>query len=528
MALARLSLCKFWYLGYYSKCVNLHLSSSNLIDHLREDHLLGLNSHAVAYHYCEFASSPTLEPIYVAGSLVRQLTEQVNKIPQAVRRAYHKLSGASPSLTVLLELFHDIAEDHLLTTYIVIDGVDECPDRSPMLGLIHTLRHMVWRKSTCKILVSSRPEYDLRNAWANEHCFAILPQHVKPSLQMYVHQELAKIPKLARLPVSARDELAADLVARADGMFRWARCQLEVLGKMRTARALRDALATLPEGLFETYNQVLRRIDEKDHEYVVRTLLWLIGSERPLDIDELAEAVAIDSNLGYMDPDNRLIDPHEILELCGSLVSIQQDRTVVLAHFSVQEYLLSHQLAKETGVLAKFALKETQASQHVSRCLLTYVFTVGLEIQKSQQTVFDESEFPLFQYAKSASIAKLQVFETVLPWVEARYESDNEDHHQLVFILDYVKPPALCEKNWANACFVQQIVQCALMCYWNGCVERESKSSRPDVGKSTGYKVAQAFKDQQRAWYVTSKLLPKTMPYRACNATIYGQGFWDS
>ena len=148
-----------------SKAHRLTSSSSNLIDHLRGDDCIGLGTHAVSYHYCEFANSLTLEPTSVVGSLVRQLAEQVSYIPQTVRRAYHKLSRAPPSLTVLLELLHEIAEEHFPKTYIVTDGIDECPDRSLFLHLIHSLRNKDWKQSKCSILISSRPEYDLRCAW---------------------------------------------------------------------------------------------------------------------------------------------------------------------------------------------------------------------------------------------------------------------------------------------------------------------------------------------------------------------------
>jgi hypothetical protein len=102
----------------------------------------------------------------------------------------------------------------------------------------------------------------------------------------------------------------------------------------------------------------------------------LVGMKRPLTIEELAGAIAIDLSKSQSDSEEHLMDPEEILELCGSLLRIKLDHTVVLAHLSVRENLTSKRLRMHPGLSTVF-LSEQISTRHVSIFLLTYMFTIG-------------------------------------------------------------------------------------------------------------------------------------------------------
>jgi hypothetical protein len=163
----------------------------------------------------------------------------------------------------------------------VIDGVDKCPDREPLLQALHDMRISAGSTDQLRILVSSRPDYDLVKAWSLFPSFKILPKHVEQSLIVHVNNEVGKISKLRQLPTSMRISLETRLVSRADGMFRWVQCQLDGLPKVRTHRELGHAIMTLPADLFETYDRALSRIPEQDHGHVIRIFKWLVGSDIP-------------------------------------------------------------------------------------------------------------------------------------------------------------------------------------------------------------------------------------------------------
>lgn len=451
---------------------------------------------AVAYHYCDFTDAATLEPQCIAGSLVRQLVEQTSTFPEQVRHAYHEFSRSSVSLNILISILRYMMESCFEAVYFVIDGVDECPTREQLLQLLHTMEKCSAGMSCLNILVSSRPENDLRKAWSTRITFSITPKDVEDSLTIHVREEVASIPKLSQLPQSTRVDLVTQLVARAEGMFRWIECQLNVLRQIRTQRALRVALDSLPMGLVETYDRILDRVAEQDHEYVTRVMKWLIGAEHPLRLAELAEAVAIDPKEIQLDTNSRLLDPEEVLDICGSLLSVRPDGTIVLAHFSVREYLLSDHLAKHTSSLAKFAITEMAASQFVYQSVLSYVFTVGIELHDRSHEIVGESKYPLIQHVELSSITHYHDFDTVLPWAEAHFPLTGQNLRYFTYMIDYTKVPSLIAENRNNSALVQHVLQTALMCYWNGCASREQIGACNKAAKQ----VEEMFLSLQRKW----------------------------
>src|SRR2546421_1290710 len=123
--------------------------------------------------------------------------------------------------------------------------------------------------------------------------------------------------------------------------FRWVVCQLESLQNCVTVAALKKALHTLPKTLPDTYDRILLQIDEEYQEIALKVLQWLAYSVRPLTLDEVAEALAVRIGTFTIDPDDRLMDPRDILTVCSSLVTTTYDEkfneTIRLAHYSVKE-----------------------------------------------------------------------------------------------------------------------------------------------------------------------------------------------
>lgn len=135
--------------------------------------------------------------------------------------------------------------------------------------------------------------------------------------------------------------------------FRWASCQLDSLRKCLRPAAVRKTLSTLPSTLDETYERILLNIDELYKQEAQLALTWLVASRRVLTVEELAEAVSIETDSeGLFDPSNRLFEPNTICSVLSGLVSIVQSHTprgsadIRLAHFSVEEYLVSDRLAQ--------------------------------------------------------------------------------------------------------------------------------------------------------------------------------------
>ena len=121
------------------------------------------------------------------------------------------------------------------------------------------------------------------------------------------------------------------------------RCQLDTISKCRTESAIEAALGTLPKDLNETYKRILEKIlneGEETANAAEKILMWLVGAVEPLELSALEEAMMIEPGSVELNTSSRLIDPTDILTICGSLVEEFEDKCnrhrVRLSHYTVQ------------------------------------------------------------------------------------------------------------------------------------------------------------------------------------------------
>lgn len=125
--------------------------------------------------------------------------------------------------------------------------------------------------------------------------------------------------------------------------FRWVYCQLDLLSRLRTPGAVRNALKSLPSTLDKTYEALLSRIDGEEDQELTREILELLAfSLRPLTLSEICEYLQIAPGMSILDESKRLTDSKDVLSICGSLLNLSgRYGHVTLAHHSVKSYLIS-------------------------------------------------------------------------------------------------------------------------------------------------------------------------------------------
>jgi hypothetical protein len=166
---------------------------------------------------------------------------------------------------------------------------------------------------------------------------------------------------------------------------------------------LNKALRTLPPTLDQTYERILSAISGEHAEYAMRILQWLTFSERPLTVEEVAEVVAIDVGRDpAFERDEVLEDPLEALKICSSLVTITTDtvkglswpaeQIIALAHYSVQEYLVSDRIKQ--GSAKQYSMQEAECHSAIAKGSLKYLL-------QFQQPISEEvvKSFALARYS---------------------------------------------------------------------------------------------------------------------------------
>jgi ankyrin repeat protein len=211
--------------------------------------------------------------------------------------------------------------------------------------------------------------------------------------------------------------------------FRWVTCQIDVLRTCISPAAINQALKSLPETLDETYERVLLNIPLDHSKYALRILQWLVFSTRPLQINEVAELLVADpEGSPEFDLGRRPFHPRDIASYCGSLVATQPSTEEIrLAHYSVQEFLLSNRLT--SGCEIYKITKQTANISIAKTCLayLTGAFESGLPAIPK--------ELPLAKYAAEH-------------WTKHAYAAEGDYCDDLTFRIVRFLEPEIMRHQW--------------------------------------------------------------------------------
>ncbi|KAF2250795.1 hypothetical protein BU26DRAFT_517582 [Trematosphaeria pertusa] len=346
-----------------------------------------------AYFFFDFNDVQKQDLGKMLRSLIWQLSRQSGKIPTSLNDLFSSCESGQqqPSADALQEVLRLMIPE-LPQAYVVLDALDECAQRAELMETLEIIAG--WRLQNLHLLVTSRRERAIESTLEeivdDQRRICLQSALVDKDIQRYIRQRLATDKTLQKWTKDdgVRQEIESVLRDGANGMFRWAACQLDSLAKCRNRATLRKALATLPPTLDQTYERILSAISEADSEYAIRILRWLTFSARPLSVNEIAEVVAIDTKRDpAFDRDEVLEDPLDALHICSSLVTITVNNEheqysdyelkdvsreiVALAHYSVKEYLISDRIW--TGEAAKYGMRDDVCHDAMVRSCLGYL-----------------------------------------------------------------------------------------------------------------------------------------------------------
>ena len=177
-------------------------------------------------------------------------------------------------------------------------------------------------------------------------------------------------------------------------------CQLDTLGSCFSVFELRTALATLPKDLDSTYSRILCSIDVNRTRDVLKILTWLAYSALPLQLNEIAEVIALDvEGVPRMNIERRFKEPEDILTICSTLITFSGEEvkdtvTIQFAHFSVKEYLVSDRIRH--GKAKAYSCQETEANLLLANDCIAYLLQFD-ELHSVTYSTYNE--FPLSSYA---------------------------------------------------------------------------------------------------------------------------------
>lgn len=306
------------------------------------------NTTTISFFFCQ-AAEPRINnaTAVMRGLLYLILDKQPALIPH-IRKEYDKagkqLFEGVNAWHALSRIFTDILKDPLLqSTYIIIDGLDECTHDLPLL------LDLVSEKSSAnpnvKWIVSSRDWTDIEESLGNADqkvrlCLELNEDSISEAVIIYIHYKVQVLAELKNFDAELLEAVRSHLLSNARGTFLWVALVCEELkkGKARNAHKL---LKAFPAGLDPLYERMMERIqdsedakDAEDAELCRRILAVVTIVYRPITLEELPALVELPDHVSKID--QHLAD---LIADCGSFLSLR-GRTVSLVHQSATDFLL--------------------------------------------------------------------------------------------------------------------------------------------------------------------------------------------
>ncbi len=298
----------------------------------------------LSFFFCQAHDHRINNATAVLRGLIYMLVTQQKELISHLRESYDhfgkQLFEDPNSRVALSRILAKILDDsRLRTTFIVIDGLDECTG-DPTLLLEFVARNSS-KYPKVKWLVSSRnwPSIE-KNLHAATHkailSLELNEESVSAAVTTFIQ---SKVAWLARENGYSDDDVTRTAVERylsanAHGTFLWVALVCEGIKNSR-GWEVEELLSTFPDGLNALYRRMMDQICSDGHAKLLKRILAaLLVVHRPITLDELTAVVEIPPKLAR---DDKGLE--HIIQLCGSFLTLRA-RTVSFVHQSAKDYLL--------------------------------------------------------------------------------------------------------------------------------------------------------------------------------------------
>ncbi|KAF8495948.1 hypothetical protein F5888DRAFT_512217 [Russula emetica] len=378
---------------------------------------------SMAYFYFDFRDIDKQHWRHLITSLLTQLSSHSGPRCDILSRLYSKHDDGTQqpsddSLTRCLKEMLTLPDQRPI--YLIIDALDECSNTSGIPShrnrVLRLMKELVdLRLPDLHICVTSRPEVDIREVLepltsrrVSLHDQSGQKKDIEDYVRSIVYSDSELI--MRRWRKEDKEHVIETLSERANGMFRWVFCQLEVLRDCLPP-SVRRTLKELPESLDETYERILKEIKKPNRGLAQRVLQCLVVAIRPLRVAELAEVLAVDlddsEGIPKLNANWRWEDQEQALLIaCSSLIAIVEagdgdsdvetgdSRVVQFSHFSVKEFLTSSRLSTASGVVSAYRIDLENAQTIMAQACLGVLLQTHDEIEGNTS-----KDHPLARYA---------------------------------------------------------------------------------------------------------------------------------
>ncbi|KAF3283913.1 hypothetical protein TWF970_001081 [Orbilia oligospora] len=392
--------------------------SSIIITHLKH-----IYSNQLLYFYFDYKDVDKQSLEGMLRGLISQLyyrSRRSSGVLESFFASYHD-GKDQPTCQSLRMTFLSMAEK-TGEIWLVLDALDECnrEKRKELMLWINEI-NACSEERNIHFLITSRSEADIesevRKCITASWIISIGSELISEDINAYIKCRVTGDTEFSRWKSRVEQTEIEDVLTRkANGMFRWAKCQLDVLGNCLDPDSLHNALGSLPETLDETYARIIRNMPNIYKKKAIRILQFLTYSPRPVEVVEIVDALAVDTDeKTYFDSSRRMPCPNEVLHYCSGLVVISSQKpnpVLQLAHLSVREYLTSDRLGVVDLQISR-GLQEVDAKTSMAKICIAYLLSLSSAYLLSLRSAYllslssafydspakvESPPFPFFQY----------------------------------------------------------------------------------------------------------------------------------
>jgi len=368
-----------------SRCLWIHgipgcgktVLASHLIEETRRICDETANSSYVSiYYYCHHSRNMD-ESMPFLRWVVSQLCREAERVPKRLHDMHKR--RRDPTRTELLACLEE-AVGWFDTVFVIVDALDE--SQAPWVTLLSLLQTLVTeaRFQNIQLLATSREYLAIQQTMtAISQPVSMAHPHFEKDIAIAVEKSIQSTPRFQAWPADIRDQVTDTLSREANGMFRWAICQLDILRYAANVDQITDALSSLPPTLDDTYQRIFSSVARQDWPLLrhclqmIRFHDWLCASWASTGLSPSLILEAYSARRGGA---NQFYSVETLKEICGCLVnfaSFEGGDFATFAHYTVREFVESDRVL--TGPAAYFALHES--NKEVAGFMFHHALTVS-------------------------------------------------------------------------------------------------------------------------------------------------------
>ena len=352
------------------------------------------------------------------GSLLKQIISGMERIPEEISRAFREqrkaIGGRRPQLPDVLKMLRLITS--LQPAIMCIDALDECTGVQ-RCKLFDSVNQILEKSPHTRIFLTGRPHIRAQvETSLAQRVASVCISPTKGDITRYLRARLdedetpdamdgsLKAEILEKVPENISEMCVGAIMLRIQpyiirnpliAVFRFLLDSLYIgpILQESTIYRRRERLNNMSEELElrNIYDATINRIWAQNGDKPrlgLGALMWVSNAERPLSVDELCYALAVDLDSEDFNADN-VPSISTVVGSCQGLITVDREAsTVGLINFTLQEYLSSH-----PEIFCVYEIHSTMAETCLSYLNSSQVNTI------SADTSPDALDTPFLEYS---------------------------------------------------------------------------------------------------------------------------------